>query len=433
MRAVNHPLRAGSLLACRFVLVLAVVAAGCSGSGAGEPVAEPERPTAGDGSPGEPAEAGWSEVDLLEAIAAASAASGHVTAPYPSESCGLRPDGELVCWGSHSAPLWQPEGVFAAISKGLLRGCGVRLSGEVDCWGPAAFYGEKDAPEGKFAAVSASGFQRCGLRPDGSVECWGGVPELLEGVEPPLADVAFPGGVSTAVSVGGAHVCGLRPGGEAACWGANWFGQADAPPGLFVAVDAGSSHSCGLRSDGSVTCWGEDALDAAELITLGYRFGGDEQAYAAYWRDIENFQEFFEAFGFTGQYLEASRVVLLDLEGAVPEAELRQEMARRAAQWEPPAGPFVAVSAGDGFTCGLRLDGEAACWGTTPARSLGSPLRCTPRCTETVCGSSMTPSRLRPRAAWTASIPGSTRCMSRCTGRVCGSWTRQSTCSWAMA
>ena len=364
MRAVNHPLRAGPVLACRFVLVLAVVAAGCSGSGgAGEPVAEPEHPTAVDGSPGEPAEAGWSEVDLLEAIAAAGAASGNVAPTGPFESCGLRPDGELVCWGLDSAPWRQPEGVFSAVSTGLAHGCALRMSGEVDCWGQVNLYGELDQPEGNFVEVSASEFRSCGLRIDGSVECWGGVGELLEGVEPPLADVAFPGGVFTAVSVGGAHVCGLRPGGEAACWGVNWFGQADAPPGPFVAVDAGSSHSCGLRSDGSVTCWGEDALDAAELMTIGFEFGGDEQAYAAYWRDIENSHEFYEAFGFTGQYLDASQVVLLDLEGAVPEVEAREEMARRAAGWEPPAGPFVAVSAGDGFTCGLRLDGEAACWG----------------------------------------------------------------------
>ena len=346
------------------VLVLAVVAAGCSGSGAGDKVAEPEQPTERDSSPGEPIGAGWSEVDLLEAIEAADAASGRVTAPNTFESCGLRPDGELVCWGLDSLPWQLPEGAFAAVSTGLVHGCGLRLSGEVECWGQVDFYGETDPPEGRFAAIGSGRYRSCGVRLDGSVECWGGVVELLEGVEPPVVDVAFPGGVFTAVSVGGAHICGLRPSAEVACWGANWFGQADAPPGPFVAVDAGASHSCGLRSDGSVTCWGEDSLDAAELMTFGYWFGGDEQAYEADRRDTEaRTQEFFEAFGFTGQYFGASDVVLLDLEGAVPGVELRREMARGAAGWEPPAGPFVAVSAGEGFTCGLRLDGEAECWG----------------------------------------------------------------------
>lgn len=157
------------------------------------------------------------------------------------------------------------------------------------------------------------------------------------------------------MSVGGAHVCGLRPSGEAACWGANWFGQADAPPGPFVAVDAGASHSCGLRSDGNVDCWGEDSGDAALLMTAGFRFGGDEQAFAADLHDALNTEEWL--------LYPTTAVAWLDLQGAVPEAEAREEMARRAAGWVPPEGPFVAVSAGRGFTCGLRMDGEAACWG----------------------------------------------------------------------
>lgn len=131
----------------------------------------------------------------------------------------------------------------------------------------------------------------------------------------------------------------------------NWFGQADAPSGRFVAVDAGMSHSCGLRADGRVECWGEDSRDAAELMSSGFEFGGDEAAYVAHQRGSEEW------------VVRPSSAALMDLRGAVPEAEPREEMVRRAVGWEPPEGPFVAVSAGDGFTCALRLDGEAACWG----------------------------------------------------------------------
>jgi len=38
-------------------------------------------------------------------------------------------------------------------------------------------------------------------------------------------------------------------------------------------------------------------------------------------------------------------------------------MVERAARWDPPSGPFVALAAGAGFTCGLRADGEVDCWG----------------------------------------------------------------------
>ncbi len=303
--------------------------------------------------------------ELAEAMDVAGALSGLMTPPYPFESCGLRPDGEGVCWGLQSWPLSQPQGVFVAISSGLTHGCGLRVSGGADCWGLVNIYGELDAPEGRFTAISASGSRTCGLRPDGSVECWGGVQELLEGVEPPAPDVAFPGGAFTAVSVGSAHVCGLRPDGEVACWGTNWFGQADAPAGPFVAIDAGASHSCWLRLNGSVTCWGEDSLDAAVLTDLGgFEFGGDEQAYEADQRHEQaSMADLLEALGDSRSPVEPLLVALMDLESAVPEAELREEMARRAAGWEPPGGPFVAVSAGDGVTCGLRLGGEVACWG----------------------------------------------------------------------
>lgn len=291
--------------------------------------------------------------ELSAAMDAARALSGVLSLPTPGVSCGLHPEGTVECWGL-DVSLVGPGGAFAAITGGIGYGCGLRLSGRVDCWGESNLYGKMDAPEGVFTAVSASESRTCGLRPDGSAECWGGVRELLAGVEAPVADVAFPGGAFTAISVGGAHVCGLRPGGEVACWGVNWFGQAQAPPGVFVAVDAGASHSCGLRPDGSIDCWGEDSRDAGKLSWFtAVQFGGDEAAYVADERDGDSSE----------RLVFPSSAALLDLQGAVPEAEVREEMARRAAGWEPPEGPFVAVSAGSGFTCGLRLDGEVACWG----------------------------------------------------------------------
>ena len=344
------------------LVVLAATAAGCgTGDKAERPVA-----TGSGGEADRPVSTGADAAGLPEAIAAASALSGLLTPPNGSTSCGLRPEGTVECWGSGSSswhqreleglPYHGPEGVFAAISTGLGYGCGLRLSGEVDCWGDedGNLYGVLDAPDGSFVDISGQRRRTCGLRPEGMVECWGGVGELLAGVEAPVPDVVFPGGTFAAISVGGAHVCGLRPGGEVACWGTNWFGQADAPPGRFVAIDAGVSHSCGLRGDGTIACWGEDSLDAAKLIRLGFKFGGDEAAFVANYLKGEDF---------VTDVLYPSSVALMDLEGAVPEAEVREEMARRAAGWAPPGGPFVAVSAGAGFTCGLRLDGEVACWG----------------------------------------------------------------------
>ena len=160
-----------------------------------------------------------------------------------------------------------------------------------------------------------------------------------------------PGGVFGAVSVGYGHVCGLRVDGSVECWGEDWFGQSSqAPPGRFVAVDAGVSHSCGLRPDGSAQCWGEDSMDSGFLGAIELRYEGGEEAYLD--RLKRRVQE--------GAPRELD---FMTIKGAVFDAALIGEMERRAAGWEPPRGPFKAVSAGRGFTCGLRLDGEVDCWG----------------------------------------------------------------------
>ena len=287
------------------------------------------------------------EAELSEAIAAANALSRLFMSASWVSTCGLRPTGQVECWGEYEPAYARPEGVYRAISGSHWYRCGLHLTGEVSCWDPPFL---AETPGGKFSEISAAWNQACGVRVGGSVECWGEARELAEGVVPPVPDLEFPGGKFASVSVGGAHVCGLRPNGEAACWGTNWFAQADATAGPFVAVDAGASHTCGLRPDGSVECWGQDSLDAAEMAVGGFEFGGDENAYKEYLYDGRS-------------EVSPRSAVSLDLQGIVPEPEVREEMARRAQDWSPPEGPFVQVSAGYGFSCGLRFDGEAECWG----------------------------------------------------------------------
>ena len=170
---------------------------------------------------------------------------------------------------------------------------------------------------------------------------------------------AHPGGVFASVSVGYAHVCGLRPDGEVECWGEDWFGQARALAGRFLAVDAGVSHSCGLRPDGTVECWGEDSMDSGSFGFSEDRYGVGEEGYLDAFsvpsgvgsvpaKDRVPFQERFH---------------FMTIEGAVVDEAMLGVIAERASGWVPPRGPFKAISAGAGFTCGLRLDGEVDCWG----------------------------------------------------------------------
>jgi len=298
---------------------------------------------------------GGADGGLAGARAAAGARSGLLSLGDLSDGCGLGVDGSLVCWGLRGQPEDLPAGAFAAVAVGVLHGCGLRPGGAVECWG--ADLGEVDvygademvAPGGVFVAISAGGGRSCGLRPDGAAECWGRDQELADGVVAPGGEVAEPGGVFEAVSVGYAHACGLRPGGAVACWGTNWFGQTEAPAESFVAVDAGVSHTCGLRADGSAVCWGADSMDAGRVGSSGFRFGGSEQAYRDYYR--EGVHPNVESLPRSPTLMTIADAVLIDA------------MVERAARWDPPSGPFVALAAGAGFTCGLRADGEVECWG----------------------------------------------------------------------
>ena len=48
-------------------------------------------------------------------------------------------------------------------------------------------------------------------------------------------------------------------------------------------------------------------------------------------------------------------------------AECRRGYYRDPQHPPPPEGEFIAISAGWDFTCGVRVDGAAICWGDFPA------------------------------------------------------------------
>ena len=126
------------------------------------------------------------------------------------------------------------------------------------------------------------------------------------------------------VSAGFFHTCGLREDGTITCWGAHGederltesAGLIDSPPGSFSQVDAGHHHSCAIRQDGAVKCWGSMSIE------------GDDMP---------------------------------------PE-----EKAMMEAMWAPPQGRFISVSAGFLFSCGVRIDNRAECWGTIVVASQGA-------------------------------------------------------------
>ena len=249
--------------------------------------------------------------------------------------CGLRVDGDVVCWGLRDgrdlvsgderdrryfdwSVGWnrdggsRPRGPFVALDvarHGEQEICALRVSGEVVCWNNGS--GTHEPPGGTFVALDAGPTATCGLRSGGEVDCWGF--DAPGGKIRPLGwDPQA--GPFTAVSVGVGYACALRADGEVACWGRGLLRKSrdreetigerevrrrlEPLPAPFVAVSAGSGFTCGLRGDGEVACWG------------------------------------------------------------MHNTRLGIELA------DPPAGPFTAIRAGYGDACGLRPDGDAVCWST---------------------------------------------------------------------
>ena len=98
------------------------------------------------------------------------------------------------------------------------------------------------------------------------------------------------------------------------------------PPGFstrqlakFSQIDAGHQHSCAIRQDGAVECWG--GLPLEDII------GSD----------------------------------------APPEAKAAME-----AMLAPPEGRFKSLSTGFLFSCGVRIDNSAECWGLAVVGSRGA-------------------------------------------------------------
>ena len=138
---------------------------------------------------------------------------------------------------------------FTSISAGSTHSCGVRNDGNVICWGDSVG-GQASPPTGTFTSVSSGSAHTCGLRADGSVVCWG---DDWEGRASP------PEGVFISVSVGRRHSCGVRDDNSVACWGYDAHGRSTPPEGHFIAVSAGENHTCAVRDKGTLACWGYDS------------------------------------------------------------------------------------------------------------------------------------------------------------------------------
>jgi hypothetical protein len=263
--------------------------------------------------------------------AVAPSAFTQVSAGFLSNSCGVRGDASILCWGDNrlgqSSP---PAGAFTEVSAGEVHTCAVRVNATLACWGYNAD-GRASAPTGAFIHVSASRAHTCAIRSTGTVVCWG---ENSQGQASP------PSGTFTQISAASYHTCGVRTDGTAACWGRNLAGNASPPPGTFVQVAASYQDTCGLRTDGTVACWGYDG-------------NGQATAPAGTFVAVS-----------MGQYHACG----VRIDGTIACWGADDIYSR------PPTGnTFTAISTGLFHNCALTSGGGVACWGSNSSGQSAPP------------------------------------------------------------
>jgi alpha-tubulin suppressor-like RCC1 family protein len=251
-----------------------------------------------------------------------------------SQSCGLRVDGRLYCWGTNAsgqlgvadargqcgrAPKSceaSPRAVatterFAQLSVGERHACAVTVAGELRCWGEnIQFQTGVEATTYVFTPtlvlagvrvlqVSAGSTHSCAVRADGVVLCWGegrlgalGRGDTISSVIPrPIADNQR----FVQVSAGRWRSCGVTANGEVWCWGAEWESSQQntdyfherllphriesAPPMRSVSVSGASI--CGVTVDDAVFCWeangfGQLGIGSTEGTTVPSRVSAPE-------------------------------------------------------------------------------------------------------------------------------------------------------------
>ena len=128
------------------------------------------------------------------------------------QSCALRRDGTLACWGSPRGGLLRPpEGQFlqASVSPAGGSACAVALKGHLECWG--ALYGPHGGQgrvNGTFLQVTVGPLVTCAVRAAGTLQCFGDERRLWRSAGAPEPTTPFVE-VSAASAAGDAALCGV--------------------------------------------------------------------------------------------------------------------------------------------------------------------------------------------------------------------------------
>ncbi len=284
--------------------------------------------------------------------------------------CGVGEDHQLVCWVNvvdEHEMLPAPAGEYTSVSNNSTLACAVRRADStVRCWDRLS--GEqRPAPEGEFQEIQVGG-AACGIRPGGEVDCWwareGSIPQLEGRFK----------SISGALSL--TRICGIRLDDTLECWpdsgGPEW---APPPAGEFTKISVSHYHACALRPDGEIQCWGAQRRRSKTNPPEG-EFTAINAGWGGYtYRIIHSSAYVDRNWGYScglrpngaaecwGSNRDITEIPMSDLTKPYETGGKHVVGKGRHKVTDPPEGEFTYVGAGRSFACGLRPAGTVECWG----------------------------------------------------------------------
>lgn len=237
----------------------------------------------------------------------------------PFATCGLRPDGNVACWGTPMA-VAVPAGHYTQIAIDPDVACGLDADGHAHCAVADAAVRDR-TPGDAFAAIAIDDYDGCGIRRDDhTIACWTDLDD------PPLDP---PKGAFSQIAMTHGAACALSVDGQVSCFGR----EAPTPPaGAFRSLSSATPF-CGIAVDGTAACWpNAHAPAGTKLASISCARGeccelGDDHHVTCQ----------------------------SDRFGPVP------------------AGTFDAVEAFVGHACATRTNGGTICWGENDAGECNVP------------------------------------------------------------
>ena len=187
--------------------------------------------------------------------------------------CWLYEDGDIGCGGGLSLPdAVASEAPFQDVVTGRNFACGLKEDGDVLCWDHD---GPLDGPDVNLRFISGGGYGVCGIRSaDDTLICWEWSYESSVDQHPENSYETVestPSGGFKFVDTSYGLSCGVRMDGSVVCWGEFSYGPSTedglarlnaGPEGPFETVSVDwYFFACGLRTDKTVACWNSLARD----------------------------------------------------------------------------------------------------------------------------------------------------------------------------